>query len=104
MKEEDDVKKRFKSRLVVKGFAQKEGIDFEIFFPIVIMTSIRTILSLVSVEDLHLEQLDVKTAFLYGDLEEEIYMEQPLGYVVTSKDKMVCRLIKHLYGLKHAPR
>jgi hypothetical protein len=64
--------------LVVKGFAQKKGIGFdEIFSPIIKMTSIRTILSPVAVEDLHLEQLDVKTTFLYGDLEEEIYMQQP---------------------------
>ena len=68
------------------------------------MTSIRTVLSLVAVEDLHLEQLDVKIAFLHGDLEEEIYMEQPQGYMVTGKEKMMCRLKKSLYGLKQAPR
>jgi hypothetical protein len=71
LKEEDGGKKRYKARLVVKGFAQKKGIDFdEIFSLIVKMTSIRTILSLVAVEDFHLEQLDVKTTFLHGDLEE----------------------------------
>jgi len=90
---------------VVKGFAQKKGIDFdEIFSPIVKMTSIRTILSLVVAEDLHLEQLDVKTTFLHGDLEEEIYMQQPQGYEVKGKEKLVCRLKKSLYGLKQAPR
>ena len=68
------------------------------------MTSIRTILSLVAAEDLHLEQLDVKTTFLHGDLEEEIYMEQPEGYEVKGKEKLVCRLKKSLYGLKKAPR
>ena len=68
------------------------------------MTSIRTILSLVPVEDLHLEQLHLKIAFLHGDLEEEIYMEKPQGYMVTGKEKMVCRLKKSLYGLKQAPR
>ena len=63
---------------MVKGFAQKKGIDFdEIFSPVVKMTSIRTILSLVVVQDLHLEQLDVNTTFLHGDLQEEIYMQQP---------------------------
>ena len=67
-----------KDRLVINGFAQNKGIEFdEIFSPIVKMTSIRTILSLVMVEDLHLEQLDVKKTFLHGDLEEEIYMQQP---------------------------
>jgi hypothetical protein len=68
------------------------------------MTSIRTILSLVVVEDLHLEQLDVKTTFLHGDLEEDIYMQQPQGYEVKGKENLVCRLKKSLYGLKEAPR
>ena len=78
LKEEDGGNKRYKARLVVKGFSQKKGIDFdEIISPVVKMTSIRTILSLVVVEDLHLEQLDVKTTFLHGDLEEYIYMQQP---------------------------
>jgi hypothetical protein len=86
LKEEDGGKKWYKARLVVKGFAQKKGIDFdEIFSLVVKMTSIRTILSLVEVEDLHLEQLDVKTTFLHGDLEEEIYMQQPQGYEVKGK-------------------
>ena len=67
----------------MNGFAQKKGIDFdEIFSPIVKMTLIRTILSLLAVEDLHLEQLDVKTTFLHGDFEEDIYMQQPQGYEV----------------------
>ena len=86
---------------MVKGFVQKKGIYFdEIFSPIVKMTSIKTILSLVAVEDLHLEQLDVKTTFLYGDLEEEIYMYQAQGYELKGKKKLVCRLKKSLYGLK----
>jgi hypothetical protein len=69
-------RKRYKARLVVKGFAQNKGIDFdEIFSSVVKMTSIRTILSLMVVEYLHFEQLDIKTNFLHGDLEEEIYMQ-----------------------------
>jgi hypothetical protein len=68
------------------------------------MNSTRTILSLVVVEDLHIEQLDVKTTFLHGDLEEEIYMQQPQGYEVKEKENLVCRLNKSLYGLKKAPR
>jgi hypothetical protein len=68
------------------------------------MTSIRTILSFVAVEYFHLEQLDVKTNFLHGDLEEEIYMKQPQGYEVKGKENLVCRLKKRLYGLKQAPR
>jgi hypothetical protein len=80
LKEEDGGKWRYKARLVVNGFAQTKGIDFdEIFSPVVKMNSIRTILSLVAVEDFHLEQLDVKTTFLHGDLEEDIYMQQPHG-------------------------
>jgi hypothetical protein len=78
LKEEYGGEKRYKARLVVKGFAQKKGIDFdEIFSPFVKMTSIRTILSFMVVEDFLLEQLDVKTTFLHGDLEEDIYMQQP---------------------------
>jgi hypothetical protein len=105
LKEEDGGKKWYKVRFVVKGFAQKKGIDFdEILYRVVKMTSIRTILSLVAVEDLHLEQLDVKITFLHGDLEEEIYMQQPHGYEVKGKENLVCRLKKSLYGLKQAPR
>jgi hypothetical protein len=75
LKEEDGDKKQYKDKLVVKGIAQKQCIDFdEIFFPVVNMTSIRTILSHVAVEYLHLEQLDVKTTFLHGDLGEDNYM------------------------------
>eukprot|EP00253_Pinus_taeda_P013686 PITA_13686 len=68
------------------------------------MTAIRTILSLVAAKDLHLEQLDVNTSFLHGDLEEEIYMHQPQGYEVKGKEKIVCKLKKSLYGLKQALR
>jgi hypothetical protein len=105
LKEEDGGKKRHKDRLLVKGFSQNKGTYFdEIFSPIVKMTSIRTILSLVAIEDLHLEQLDVKTTFLHGDLEEEIYMQHPYGYEVKGKENLVCRMKKILYGLKQAPR
>jgi hypothetical protein len=105
LKEEDGGKKRYKTRLVVKGFAQKKGIYFdEIFSHVVKRTSIRTILSLVVVEYFHLEKLDVKTTFLHGDLEEDIYMQQPRGYEVKGKDNLVCMLNKILYGLKKAPR
>ena len=90
---------------MVKGFQQKQGIDFtEIFSPVVKMTTIRVILSIVSAKNLHLEQLDVKTAFLHGDLEEDIYMTQPEGFEVPGKENLVCKLHKSLYGLKQAPR
>ena len=101
MKEEHGGRRRYKAKLVVKRFAQKNGIDFdEIFSTIVKMTSIITILSLVATEYLHLEQLDVKITFLHGDWEEEIYVTQPRGYEVNGKAKLVCRLKKSLYGLK----
>ena len=81
---------RYKARSVVKGFEQKKGIDFdEIFSPVVKMTSIRTILSIAASLDLEVEQLDGKTAFLHGDLEEKIYMEQPEGFEVSGKKHMV---------------
>ncbi|GJX70172.1 transposable element [Tanacetum coccineum] len=84
---------------------QKEGIDYnEIFSPVVRHTSIRVLLSLVAHHDLELEQLDVKTAFLHGDLEEEIYMSQPEGFVVQGKEDYVCKIRKSLYGLKQSPR
>ena len=67
------------------------------------MTSIRTILTLMATKDFHLEQLDVKTTFLHGDLDEEIYMAQPQGFEVKGKENLVCKLKKSLYGLKQAP-
>ena len=75
IKEEHDGNKCYKARLVFKGFQQKEGVDYnEIFSPVVKLTTIRLVLKIVAAENLHLEQLDVKTAFLHGDLEEELYM------------------------------
>ena len=68
------------------------------------MTSIRTILSIETTEDFHLEQLDVKTTFIHGDWDEEIYMAQPQGFEVKGKENFVCKLKKSLYGLKQAPR
>ncbi|KAM2628105.1 hypothetical protein TB2_001483 [Malus domestica] len=96
---------RFKARLVSKGYAQKKGIDYnEIFSPVVKHSSIRIMLALVAQYDLELVQLDVKTAFLYGDLNEEIYMCQPDGYIVKGNENLFCKLKKSLYGLKQSPR
>lgn len=82
---------RFKARLVAKGFSQKEGIDYdEIFSPIVKHSSIRVLLALVAQFDLELQQLDVKTAFLHGDLEEIIYMDQLEGFLAEGKEYHVC--------------
>ena len=89
----------------MKGFAQKQGIDFdEIFSPMVKMSSIRVVLGMAATMDLEVEQLDVKIVFLHGDLEEEIYMEQLEGFAVAGKEHLVCKLNKSLYGLKQAPR
>ncbi|KAG8492333.1 hypothetical protein CXB51_009816 [Gossypium anomalum] len=96
---------RYKARLVAKSYAQKEGIDYnEVFSPVVKHSSIRILLALVAQYDLELVQLDVKTAFLHGDLEEEIYMTQPDGFKVAGKENWVCKLTKSLYGLKQSPR
>ena len=67
-------------------------------------TSLRLILAIASKEDLDMLQLDIKTAFLYGELEEELYMEQPEGYVDKDQENYVCKLKKCIYGLKQAPR
>ncbi|KAH9718762.1 hypothetical protein KPL71_022343 [Citrus sinensis] len=96
---------RYKARLVAKGYTQKEGIDFtEVYSPVVRHTSIRMILALVAVHSMHLEQMDVKTAFLHGELEEQIIMSQPEGFEDQSKGDWVCLLKKSLYGLKQSPR
>ncbi|CAA7029323.1 unnamed protein product [Microthlaspi erraticum] len=96
---------RHKARLVAKGYAQIEGIDYnDVFAPVVKHVSIRIMLSIVVNQDMELEQLDVKTAFLHGVLHETIYMEQPEGYVVKGKEDKVCLLKKSLYGLKQSPR
>jgi len=84
VKEEHDDIKIYKARLVVKGFQPKKGIDYnEIFSHIIEMTTIRLVLSIVVVEDLHLANLDVKTTFLHGDLDENIYMVQLEGFQVA---------------------
>ena len=105
IKTEPDGKRRFKARLVVKGYSQRKGIDYaEIFSPVVKLTSIRIMLSIVASKNLYLEQMDVKTTFLHGDLDKEIYMQQPQGFVVPGKEHMVCKLTRSLYGLMQAPR
>ena len=90
---------------MAKGFKQEQGVDFdEIFSPVVKMTTFCVMLALVAKNDLDLFQMDVKTAFLHGDLDKEIYMEQPNGYEVYRKMPLVCKLNKCLYRLKQSPR
>jgi len=92
---------RYKARLVVKGYAQQEGIDFqETYTPVVRYNTIRCLLTLAAKYNLDLDHLDVVTAFLYGDLDEEIYMKQPEGFVTKGQEEKVCRLRKVIYGLK----
>lgn len=96
---------KYKARLVAKGYSQIPGVNYnDVFSPVVKHSSIRTFLSVVASHDLELEQLDVKTAFLHGELEEDIYMDQPEGFTVPGKEKYVCKLKRSLYGLKQSPR
>ncbi|KAJ9566889.1 hypothetical protein OSB04_002855 [Centaurea solstitialis] len=96
---------RYKARSVVKEFSQRKGIDFEKIFSLVMkMGSIQVILGLADILDLEVEQMDVKMVFLHGDLDKEIYIEQPEGFQVKGKEDYLCRLQKSLYGLKQAPR
>uniref|UniRef100_A0A1Y1K3D6 Reverse transcriptase Ty1/copia-type domain-containing protein n=1 Tax=Photinus pyralis TaxID=7054 RepID=A0A1Y1K3D6_PHOPY len=92
----------YKARLVARGFTQREGFDFnETYSPVAKITTVRLLLALAVERDLEIHQMDVKTAFLNGKLEEDIYMEQPDGFV---QGKLVCKLNKSLYGLKQASR
>jgi hypothetical protein len=96
---------KFKAWLVTKGYSQQKVVDYEeIFFPVVKHTSIRTVLALVVHYDMALEQMDVKTAFLHGDLDEQIYMEQPEGFSQPGQEHLVCKLKKSLYRLKQSLR
>ncbi|KAL0303823.1 UNVERIFIED_CONTAM: Retrovirus-related Pol polyprotein from transposon TNT 1-94, partial [Sesamum radiatum] len=96
---------KFKARLVVVGYTQKEGIDyFDTYSPVTKIATIRTLVAISAINGLMIHQMDVKTAFLNGDLEEEIYMEQPEGFIVPGLERKVCKLRKSLYGLKQAPK
>ncbi len=95
----------FKAILVVKKFRQKEGIDyFETYAPVARIASIWVLLALVSIFNLYVHQMDVKTTFLNGDLDEKVYIEQPEWFIMHGHENKVCKLGKSLYGLKQAPK
>ena len=95
---------KHKAMLVAKGFAQKEGINYEEnFSPTEKWTTIQTLFSLAAQNGWKVHQMDVKTAFFNGDLKEKVFMSQPEGFIVKGQEHKVCKLIKYLYGLKQAP-
>jgi hypothetical protein len=96
---------KYKAKLVAKGYTQKEGKDFfDTYSPIARLNRIRVLLSLTTLHGLRVHQMDVKTAFLSGELKEEIYMTQHDGFVVKGQEDKVCKLVKSLYDLKQAPK
>ncbi|KAJ3676856.1 hypothetical protein LUZ60_002580 [Juncus effusus] len=96
---------RYKTRLVAKGYNQREGIDYdEVFAPVARMETVRLLILLAAQSKWPIYQMDLKSAFLNGVLEEEVYIKEPPGYVKTEKEDKVLKLKKMLYGLKQAPR
>jgi hypothetical protein len=104
-KDANGVVTKHKARLVAKGYVQKFGIDFEeVFAPVARMETVRLLLALAAHFGWSVHHLDVKSAFLHGDLKEEVYVSQPEGFVKKGKEQQVYKLVKALYGLRQAPR
>lgn len=96
---------KHKARLVAKGYAQEHGVDYEeVYAPVARMDTVRMVLALAAQNSWSVFQLDVKSAFLHGELTENVYVEQPKGYEVKNEELKVYKLNKALYGLKQAPR
>jgi len=96
---------RYKARLVAKGFSQQYGVDYdETFSPVVRHSTLRLLIALAAKLNLDIDQMDIKTAFLNGDLKETVYMKQPESFIQKNNESKVCLLKKSLYGLKQAPR
>ncbi|KAH9107207.1 hypothetical protein LEN26_014283 [Aphanomyces euteiches] len=96
---------RFKARLVIKGYLKIASVDFtDTFAPVMRLGSLRVFCAMIALLDLNTVQIDIKTAFLHGDLDEEIYVAQPEGFVDPDRPNDVCLLKKSLYRLKQAPR
>ena len=92
---------KHKARLVVKGYVQRQGIDFdEVFAPVTRLDTVRVMLAVAANRGWQVHHLDVKSAFLNGELQEEVYVSQPEGYMVKGKENLVYRLHKTLYGLR----
>jgi hypothetical protein len=96
---------KHKARLVARGFLQREGINFDdAFAPVARMESVRLLLTLAAQEGWCVHHMDVKSAFLNGDLKEEVYVHQSPGFTIPDKEGKVLRLRKALYGLRQAPK
>ena len=96
---------RYKARLIAKGYSQHPGLEFsEVFVPTAKWAALRAILALSALEDLELYSVDISTAFLNGDMEHDVYMQQPEGFEEYFGPGFVLKLVKSIYGLKQAGR
>jgi len=96
---------KFKARLVAQEFSQRPGFDFEkTYAPVARLTTLRTMVAISAAQGWEIHQLDIKTAYLNGDLDEEVYMKEPPGFATGTKNSNVLRLLRSLYGLKQAGR